>query len=186
TIKHDRMDLYETITAAIIKEHARGYCIVEARNDGHVCMEDNPEEYEKRVYQRRKTSFRSELTQDELQALASLCNDMGIFSEPAPVTTETLTAFFSMEHSGLRVRKIRLLCVLLSSLSYHGLIARNWQAPIYQNNLIAAFRKDGSINRSDLTTAHNAINNVLMDERVCIIEKAVKQLANAHGHTEKH
>ena len=77
-------------------------------------------------------------------------------------------------------------CVLLSSLSYHGLIARNWQAPIYQNNLIGAFKKDGYVNRSDLTTAYNAINNVLMDERVSVIEKTVKMLAKAHGFTDKH
>ena len=42
TIKHERMDLYEAITAAIIKEHARDYCFEEQKNDGHVCVEQNP------------------------------------------------------------------------------------------------------------------------------------------------
>ena len=186
TIKHERMDLYEAITAAIIKEHARDYCFEEQKNDGHVCVEQNPEEYGKRMYQRGKASFHSELTLDELQTLALLCNEMGIFSEPDPVTTDTLTAFFRMEHSGLRVRKIRMLCVLLSSLSYHGLIAKNWQAPIYQNNLIAAMKKDGYVNRSDLTTANNAINNVLMDDRVSVIEQTIKMLAKTHVLKEKH
>ena len=180
------MDLYETITASIIKEHAQKYFIEEPKKDDRLCMEPNPEGYRAVSYQRRKASFHSELTRDELHTLALLCNEMGIFSEPDPVTTDTLTAFFRMEHSGLRIRKIRMLCVLLSSLSYHGLIARNWQAPIYQNNLIGAFKKDGYVNRSDLTTAYNAINNVLMDERVSVIEKTVKMLAKAHGFTDKH
>ena len=186
TIKQKRMDLYETIMAAIIKEHAQKYVIEEPKKDDRLCMEPNPEGYRAVSYQRRKASFHSELTRDELHTLALLCNEMGIFSEPDPITTDTLTAFFRMEHSWLRVRKIRMLCVLLSSLSYHGLIARNWQAPIYQNNLIGAFKKDGYVNRSDLTTAYNAINNVLMDERVSVIEKTVKMLAKAHGFTDKH
>ena len=186
TIKQKRMDLYETITASIIKEHAQKYFIEEPKKDDRLCMKPNPEGYGMNSYQRRKASFHSELTRDELHTLALLCNEMGIFSEPVPVTTDTLTAFFRMEHRGLRVRKIRMLCVLLSSLSYHGLISRNWQAPIYQNNLIGAFKKDGYVNRNDLTTAYNAINNVLMDERVSVIEKTVKMLAKAHGFTDKH
>ena len=186
TIKQKRMDLYETIMAAIIKEHAQKYVIEEPKKDDRLCMEPNPEGYRAVSYQRRKASFHSELTRDELHTLALLCNEMGIFSEPDPITTDTLTAFFRMEHSWLRVRKIRMLCVLLSSLSYHGLIARNWQALIYLNNLIGSFKKDGYVNRSDLTTAYNAINNVLMDERVSVIEKTVKMLAKAHGFTDKH
>ena len=186
TIKQKRMDLYETIMAAIIKEHAQKYVIEEPKKDDRLCMEPNPEGYKAVSYQRRKASFHSELTRDELHTLALLCNEMGVFSEPVPVTTDTFPALFRMEHSGLRVRKIRMLCVLLSSLSYHGLIARNWQAPIYQNNLIGAFKKDGYVNRNDLTTAYNAINNVLMDERVSVIEKTVKMLAKAHGFTDKH
>ena len=79
-----------------------------------------------------------------------------------------------------------MLCVLLSSLSSHGLIAKNWQAPIYQNNLIAAMKKDGYVNRSDLTTANNAINNVLMDDRVSVIEQTIKMLAKTHVLKEKH
>lgn len=47
-------------------------------------------------------------------------------------------------------------------------------------------KKDGYVNRSDLTTANNAINNVLMDDRVSVIEQTIKMLAKTHVLKEKH
>ena len=41
------------------------------------------------------------------------------------------------------------------------ILAKLIQAPIYKHKLLRAYKKEGYVNRSDLTTANHAINNVL-------------------------
>ena len=101
---------------------------------------------------------------------------MMIFAHPVTLTKEVLGAFFKCEQTELKVRNLRLLCAVMQALSNYGYIGKYWQAPIYKHNLLWAYKKEGYVNRSDLTTANHAINNVLMDERVKTIIKTVKSL----------
>lgn len=101
---------------------------------------------------------------------------MMVFAHPVTLTKEMLVAFFKCEQTELKVRNLRLLCAIMQALSNYGHIGKNWQAPIYKHKLLRAYKKEGYVNRSDLTTANHAINNVLMDERVKTIIKTVKSL----------
>ena len=95
---------------------------------------------------------------------------------PITLTKEVLGAFFRCEQTELKVRNLRLLCAVMQALSNYGHIGKYWQAPIYKHKLLWAYKKAGYVNRSDLTTANHAINNVLMDERVKTIIKTIKSL----------
>lgn len=99
-----------------------------------------------------------------------------IFAHPVTLTKEVLGAFFKSEQTELKVRNLRLLCAVMQALSNYGYIGKYWQAPIYKHKLLRAYKKEEYVNRSDLTTANHAINNVLMDERVKTIIKTVKSL----------
>lgn len=121
-------------------------------------------------------SFNSTLTSEQLNALTALANEFSVFASPLPLKKEALAAFFRCERTSIKVRNLRLLCAMMSALSNYGHIGRYWQAPIYKNRLLLAYEKDGYINRSDLTTANHAMNNVLMDERIAKIIKIIRDL----------
>lgn len=123
--------------------------------------------------EKQTRTFQSKLTVEQLEEMAELVNELGIFASPKPVTPDSLAAFFRCEQAGFRVKNLRLLCALLSRLADHGHIGRYWQAPIYKNRLVRSYEKDGYVNRSDLTTAAHAISSVLMDGRVERIMKAI-------------
>lgn len=126
--------------------------------------------------EKKTPTFKSSLNDEQLEILVQMLDDMKVFAHPVALTKEVLGAFFRCEQTNLKVRNLRLLCVIMQALSNYGHIGRYWQAPIYKHKLLWAYKKDGHVNRSDLTTANHAINNVLMDERVKTIIKTIKSL----------
>lgn len=126
---------------------------------------------------KKKTpTFKSSLNDGQLEILVQMLDDMMVFAHPITLTKEVLRAFFKCEQTELKVHNLRLLCAVMQALSNYGHIGKYWQAPIYKHKLLRAYKKEGYVNRSDLTTANHAINNVLMDERVKTIIKTVKSL----------
>lgn len=126
---------------------------------------------------KKKTpTFKSSLNDGQLEILVQMLDDMMVFAHPITLTKEVLRAFFKCEQTELKVHNLRLLCAVMQALSNYGHIGKYWQAPIYKHKLLRAYKKEGCVNRSDLTTANHAINNVLMDERVKTIIKTVKSL----------
>lgn len=126
--------------------------------------------------EKKTPTFKSSLNDGQLEILVQMLDDMMVFAHPITLTKEVLGAFFRCEQTELKVRNLRLLCTVMQALSNYGYIGKYWQAPIYKHKLLWAYKKEGYINRSDLTTANHAINNVLMDERVKTIIKTVKSL----------
>ena len=126
--------------------------------------------------EKKTPTFKSSLNDGQLEILVKTFDDMMVFAHPVTLTKEVLGAFFRCEQTALKVRNLRLLCAAMQALSNYGHIGKYWQAPIYKHKLLRAYKKEGYINRSDLTTANHAINNVLMDERVKTIIKTVKSL----------
>lgn len=126
--------------------------------------------------EKKTPTFKSSLNDGQLEKLVKMLNDIMVFAHPVTLTKEVLGAFFKCEQTELKVRNLRLLCAVMQALSNYGHIGKNWQAPIYKHKLLWAYKKEGYVNRSDLTTANHAINNVLMDERVKTIIKTVKSL----------
>lgn len=121
-------------------------------------------------------TFKSSLNDGQLEILVQMLDDMMVFAHPITLTKEVLRAFFKCEQTELKVHNLRLLCAVMQALSNYGHIGKYWQAPIYKHKLLRAYKKEGYVNRSDLTTANHAINNVLMDERLKTIIKTVKSL----------
>lgn len=132
---------------------------------GHYCTSE-----------KKTPTFKSSLNDGQLEILVKTFDDMMVFAHPVTLTKEVLGAFFRCEQTALKVRNLRLLCAAMQALSNYGHIGKYWQAPIYKHKLLRAYKKEGYVNRSDLTTANHAINNVLMDERVKTIIKTVKSL----------
>ena len=132
---------------------------------GHYCTSE-----------KKTPTFKSSLNDGQLEILMQMFDDMMVFAHPIALTKEVLGAFFRCEQTELKVRNLRLLCAIMQALSNYGHIGRYWQAPIYKHKLLWAYKKDGHVNRSDLTTANYAINNVLMDESVKTIIKTIKSL----------
>lgn len=132
---------------------------------GHYCTSE-----------KKTPTFKSSFNDGQLDILVKMLDDMMVFAHPITLTKEVLGAFFRCEQTELKVRNLRLLCVAMQALSNYGHIGKYWQAPIYKHKLLWANKKEGYVNRSDLTTANHAINNVLMDERVKTIIKTVKSL----------
>lgn len=131
-------------------------------------------------------SFRSTLEAGELELLAEMCNEVEIFSYPQPVAADHLAAFFRMEQTGLKVNNLRLLSAMLIELKENGFIGRNWQSPIYSYNLLRPRRKDGFVNRSDLTTASNKIQGTKNDNRIKIIVKTIQNMYSNRKNRKKH
>lgn len=129
-----------------------------------------------RTSEKKTPTFKSSFNDGQLEILVKMLNDIMVFAHPIALTKEVLGAFFKCEQTELKVRNLRLLCAVMQALSNYGHIGKNWQAPIYKHKLLRAYKKEGYVNRSDLTTANHAINNVLMDERVKTIIKTVKSL----------
>lgn len=129
-----------------------------------------------RTIEKKTPTFKSSFNDGQLEILVKMLNDIMVFAHPTALTKEVLGAFFKCEQTELKVRNLRLLCAIMQALSNYGHIGKNWQAPIYKHKLLWAYKKEGYVNRSDLTTANHAINNVLMDERVKTIIKTVKSL----------
>lgn len=129
-----------------------------------------------RTSEKKTPTFKSSINDGQLEILVKMFNDMMVFAHPIALTKEVLGAFFKCEQTELKVRNLRLLCAIMQALSNYGHIGKNWQAPIYKHKLLRAYKKEGYVNRSDLTTANHAINNVLMDERVKTIIRTVKSL----------
>ena len=132
---------------------------------GHYCTSE-----------KKTSTFKSSLNDGQLEILVQMLDDMMVFAHPITLTKEVLGAFFRCEQTELKVHNLRLLCAVMQALSNYGHIGKYWQAPIYKHKLLRAYKKEGYVNRSDLTTANHAINNVLMDERVKTIIKTVKSL----------
>lgn len=132
---------------------------------GHYCTSE-----------KKTSTFKSSLNDEQLEILAQMLDDMMVFAHPVALTKEVLRAFFRCEQTELKVRNLRLLCAVMQALSNYGYIGKYWQVPIYKHKLLRAYKKEGYVNRSDLTTANHAINDVLMDERVKTIIKTVKSL----------
>lgn len=126
--------------------------------------------------EKKTPTFKSSLNDGQLEILVKMLDDMMVFAHPITLTKEVLGAFFRCEQTELKVRNLRLLCAVMQALSNYGHIGKYWQVPIYKHKLLWAYKKDGHVNRSDLTTANHAINNVLMDERVKTIIKTIKSL----------
>ena len=126
--------------------------------------------------EKKTPTFKSSFNDEQLEILVKMLDDMMVFAHPITLTKEVLGAFFRCEQTELKVRNLRLLCAVMQALSNYGHIGKYWQAPIYKHKLLWAYKKAGYVNRSDLTTANHAINNVLMDERVKTIIKTIKSL----------
>ena len=126
--------------------------------------------------EKKTPTFKSSLNDGQLEILVQMLDDMMVFAHPVALTKEVLGAFFRCKQTELKVRNQRLLSAVMQALSNYGYIGKYWQAPIYKHKLLRAYKKEGYVNRSDLTTANHAINNVLMDERVKTIIKTVKSL----------
>lgn len=126
--------------------------------------------------EKKTPTFKSSFNDEQLEILVKMLDDMMVFAHPITLTKEVLGAFFRCEQTELKVRNLRLLCAVMQALSNYGHIGKYWQAPIYKHKLLWSYKKAGYVNRSDLTTANHAINNVLMDERVKTIIKTIKSL----------
>ena len=173
TLCRERMDLY-----AILQEYGFPDC-KQMDMVGIQCEEPPPTKmYGKRIKKRSQPcTFRSILGDKQLEVLTNLMNDIGLVAYPNPITKDCLSSFFRCEQTGMKVRNLRLFCAMMSALATYGYIWRYWQAPIYKCRLLIAYRKEGYISRSDLTTAHHAINNVIMDKRVEKIVRTIKRLS---------
>lgn len=131
-------------------------------------------------------NFRSTLEAGELEQLADMCNELEIFAHPHPVTADHLAAFFRMEPTGLRVNNLRLFSAMLFELKENGFIGRNWQSPIYSYNLLRPRKKEGFVNRSDLTTATYQIHGIKNDNRINFIEKTIQKMYSSRKNSQKH
>lgn len=162
-------DLYVFMQDCVIKGYRQmnlvGIQCEEPPPFGHCCTSE-----------KKTSTFKSSLNDGQLEILVKMLDDMMIFAHPVALTKEVLRAFFKCEQTELKVHNLRLLCAVMQALSNYGHIGKYWQAPIYKHKLLRAYKKEGYVNRSDLTTANHAINNVLMDERVKTIIKTVKSL----------
>lgn len=180
-LRRERTDLYDYVREVLQKMNS-----VQTDAIGY-CLEPMPEGYGKcKQEEGKKPSFNSILNEDDLKQLADLSNEFGVFAEPRQVTPHILAAFFRMEQTGLKVKKLRILCAMLSSLASYGFITYNWQSPIYTHRLLRAYKKDGYLNRSDLSTANGAIHAVLMDERMSKIGAVIKKLKLTREGKKKH
>lgn len=171
TLREERNDLHEKLRAIMLSSDCstKQYS---PPNEDDVAFVEEPSI----VLSKGRFSFDCKLEAWQFERIAEVANAERIFASPAMITGETLEAFFFLKGVELRVRNLRLFCSLMSALSNYGYIKSYWQAPIYKGRLLRAYEKDGYVNRSDLTTANHAINNVYVDERVARIMKAVKGL----------
>lgn len=170
TLCQTRRDLYDMLQERIVLDCKQMGMV------GIQCEEPPPAVASMGVEKKQRPSFKSVLSDPQLDVLADLMNDVGLVANPNPMTKECLGLFFRCEQTGLKVRNLRLFCAMMSALADYGHIGRYWQAPIYKCQLLVAYQKDGCVGRSDLTTAHHAINNVIMDERVEKIVRTIKRL----------
>ena len=168
----ERMDLY-----ALLQDHITFDCKQMGMTDIQ-CEEPPPAVVSMKGEKKQGSSFKSVLSDPQLDVLVNLMNDVGLVANPKPMTKDCLSSFFRCEHTGMKVRNLRLFCAMMSALATYGYIGRYWQAPIYKCRLLIAYRKEGYISRSDLTTAHHAINSVMMDERVEKIVRTIKRLSS--------
>lgn len=172
TLCRERMDLYTIMQKRIILDCKQMGMV------GIQCEEPPPMIGSMNIEKKQHSSFKCVLSEPQLDVLADLMNKVGIMVYPNPMTKDCLLSFFRCEQTGMKVRNLRLFCAMMSALADYGYIGRYWQAPIYKCRLLVAYRKDGYISRSDLTTAHHAINNVMMDERVEKIVRTIKRLCD--------
>lgn len=150
---------------------------VEGSNDlSDMCGEPLVGEQNGKCRSMKVVSFNSILSEEQLEVLVGLVNELHIFSKPKNVTVEVLAAFFRCEETELQVCNLRLFCAMMTSLTNHDFINQYWQAPIYRNRLLLAPRKNGYVNRRDLAFANHAINNVVMDYRIERINHIVRSL----------
>lgn len=170
TLCRKRIDLYDILKDRIVLDYKQMGMV------GIQCEEPPPAVVPVGVEKEQRSSFKSMLSDSQLDMLVDLMNDVGLVANPNPMSKECLSSFFRCEHTGMKVRNLRLFCAMMSALANYGYIGRYWQAPIYKCQLLVAYQKDGCVGRSDLTTAHHAINNVIMDERVEKIVRTVKRL----------
>ena len=172
TLCRERMDLYASLKDCIVSDCKQMGMV------GIQCEEPPPMgKYGKRTETETKPcTFKSILGNRQLEILSGLMNDVGFIAYPNPITKDCLSLFFRCERTGMKVRNLRLFCAMMSALASYGYIGRYWQSPIYKCRLLVAYQKDGYVGRSDLTTAHHAINSVMMDARVEKIIKTVKEL----------
>ena len=165
-MKDKRADLY-----AVVEEHFAdrrgGVC-----DEVGMCMELSVGEMYGTACNKAVVSFNSVLTDAQMGVLVELVNELHIFTKKA--TVEVLAAFFRCEMTGLKVRNLRLFCALMTALSNHRYISYYWQAPIYRERLLLAYKKKAFVNRSDLTTANYEVKNILMDERMEKIEAVIR------------
>lgn len=168
-LREKNQDLYAFMQDCVAKGYRQmnlvGIQCEEPPPLGHYCTSE-----------KKTSTFKSSLNDGQLEILVQMLDDMMVFAHPVALTKEVLGAFFRCEQTELKVRNLRLLCVAMQALSNYGHIGKYWQAPIYKHKLLWAYKKEEYVNRSDLTTANHAINNVLMDERVKTIIKTVKNL----------
>lgn len=172
TLCRERMDLYTMLQDCIVWDCEQMSMV------GIQCEEPPPAVVPVGVEKKQCSSFKSMLSDSQLDMLADLMNDVGLVVNPNPMSKECLSSFFRCEQTGMKVRNLRLFCAMMSALANYGYIGRYWQAPIYKCQLLVAYQKDGCVGRSDLTTAHHAINSVIMDERVEKIVRTVKRLSD--------
>lgn len=171
TLHEERQDLYEKLRAIMLSSDGSTKPYSPPKEDDAAFVEEPCVDFS-----RDRLSFDCKLEAWQFERIAEVANAEGIFAYPTMITGEILEAFFFLKGGELQVRNLRLFCALMSALSNYGFIKNYWQAPIYRGRLLRAYGKDGYVNRSDLTTAHHAINKVLMDERVERIWKVVKGL----------
>lgn len=172
TLCGERIDLHDILKDRIVLDCKQMGMV------GIQCEEPPPAVASIVVEKKQRLSFKSVLSDPQLDVLADLMNDVGLVANPNPMTKECLDSFFRCEQTGMKVRNLRLFCAMMSALANYGHIGRYWQAPIYKCQLLVAYQKDGCVGRSDLTTAHHAINSVIMDERVEKIVRTVKRLSD--------
>lgn len=170
TLCQEEKDLYIILQERIILDCKQMGMV------GIQCEEPPPTVVSMGTEKKQRPSFKSVLSDPQLEVLADLMNEVGLVANPNPMTKECLDSFFRCEQTGMKVRNLRLFCAMMSALANYGHIGRYWQAPIYKCQLLVAYQKNGSVGRSDLTTAHHAINSVIMDERVEKIVRTVKRL----------
>ena len=170
TLCRERMDLYTILQECILLDCKQMGMV------GIQCEEPPPTILSMGNEKKQRPSFKSVLSDPQLDVLVDLMNEVGLAAYPNPITKDSLLSFFRCEQTGMKVRNLRLFCAMMSALANYGYIGRYWQAPIYKCQLLTAYRKEGYISRSDLTTAHHAINNVIMDKRMEKIVRTIKRL----------
>ncbi|MGL5980915.1 MAG: hypothetical protein ACRCZY_08600 [Phocaeicola sp.] len=123
---------------------------------------------------KKKISFESKLTLQQIGLLVACVNEVGIFT--VVITEEILVTFFKAECiPGLKFQNISLFCHLMIELYKNKYITKYWQAPVYNKKLILAVGADTPVTKEVLSSTVDRVKLCAPKESE-IIDKYIKKL----------